>query len=98
MQLLLPPIDLRDAVECAIVVERAAGSLSRFPAMPRAMLTLAPGATGAWAVSFDRRGECRNVVEFTHSPALRTDQEALVMDRYEAISMRRGIGISRVTK
>jgi AraC-like DNA-binding protein len=34
------------------VVERAAGSFSRFPAMPRAMLTLAPADGGAAAVSF----------------------------------------------
>lgn len=52
MQLFLPRTELRDVVECAIVVERAAGSLSRFPAMPRAMLTLVPGVGGAAAVSF----------------------------------------------
>lgn len=52
MQLFLPRTELRDVVECAIVVERAAGSLSRFPAMPRAMLTLVPGVDGAAAVSF----------------------------------------------
>lgn len=52
MQLILPHPELRGDVECAIVVERAAGSLSRFPAMPRAMLTLAPACGGAAAVSF----------------------------------------------
>jgi AraC-like DNA-binding protein len=52
MQLFLPHPELRGDVECAIVVERAAGSLSRFPAMPRAMLTLAPACGGAGAVSF----------------------------------------------
>lgn len=52
MQLCLPLADLRGAVECAIVVERAAGSLSRFPAMPRAMLTVAPAPGGVPAVSF----------------------------------------------
>jgi AraC-like DNA-binding protein len=44
MQLWLPRTELRGAVECAIVVERAAGTVTRFPAMPRAMLTFAPGA------------------------------------------------------
>ena len=44
--------ELRDVVECAIVVQRAAGSLSRFPAMPRAMLTLAPAVGGTAAASF----------------------------------------------
>ena len=52
MQLFLPPTELHGVVECAIVVRRAAGSLSRFPAMPRAMLTLAPATGGAAAVSF----------------------------------------------
>lgn len=52
MQLFLPPIELHGLVECAILVQRAAGSLSRFPAMPRAMLTLAPAHAGAAAVSF----------------------------------------------
>lgn len=52
MQLFLPRTELRGVVECAIVVERAAGSLSRFPAMPRAMLTLAPGAGGGADVRF----------------------------------------------
>jgi AraC-like DNA-binding protein len=52
MQLFLPQTALRGVVECAIVVQRAAGSLSRFPAMPRAMLTLAPGGGSAAAVSF----------------------------------------------
>lgn len=52
MQLFLPRADLRGTVECAIVVERAAGSLSRFPAMPRAMLTLAPGCGGVAAARF----------------------------------------------
>lgn len=52
MQLLLPQAELRGVVECAIVVQRAAGTFSRFPAMPRAMLTLASAAGGAAAVSF----------------------------------------------
>lgn len=52
MQLILPQSDLRGVVECAIMVQRAAGSFSRFPAMPRAMLTVAPGADGSAAVSF----------------------------------------------
>lgn len=52
MHLLLPQADLHGLVECAVVVERAAGSLSRFPAMPRAMLTLAPVHGGAAAVTF----------------------------------------------
>jgi len=52
MQLLLPPPGLRGLVECAVVVERPAGSISRFPAMPRAMLTLAPGADGQPVASF----------------------------------------------
>jgi AraC-like DNA-binding protein len=52
LQLCLPPPELHGDIECAIVVERAAGSLSRFPAMPRAMLTLAPVHGGAAAVSF----------------------------------------------
>jgi AraC-like DNA-binding protein len=52
MQLFLPQTELQGVVECAIVVQRAAGSLSRFPAMPRAMLTLAPALGGAAAVSF----------------------------------------------
>lgn len=43
MQLFLPEAELSPAVECAIVVRRAAESVSRFPAMPRAMLTLVPG-------------------------------------------------------
>lgn len=51
MHLFPPHPALRDAVECAIVVRRPAGSTSRFPAMPRAMLTLAPGVDGALAVS-----------------------------------------------
>lgn len=51
--LLFPPHPaLHGAVECAIVVRRPVGSTSRFPAMPRAMLTLAPGAHGEPAVSF----------------------------------------------
>lgn len=52
MQLILPLAELRGTVECAVVVQRAAGSLSCFPAMPRAMLTLAPGDGGAAAVQF----------------------------------------------
>lgn len=52
MHLLLPRPELRGVVECALVVQRAAGSLSRFPAMPRAMLTLAPAGSGVVAVSF----------------------------------------------
>jgi len=52
MHLCLPQRELRSVVECALVVQRAAGSLSRFPAMPRAMLTLAPAAGGVAAVSF----------------------------------------------
>jgi AraC-like DNA-binding protein len=52
MQLFLPRTELRGVVECAVVVQRPAGSISRFPAMPRAMLTLAPGAGSAAAVSF----------------------------------------------
>jgi len=52
MQLLLPPAELRGVVECAVVVQRAAGSYSCFPAMPRAMLTLAPPDGGAAAVGF----------------------------------------------
>jgi AraC-like DNA-binding protein len=52
MQLFPLQPDLRGAVECAIVVRRAGGSVSRFPAMPRAMLTLSPVAGGAAAVSF----------------------------------------------
>ena len=46
------PPRIRGVVECAVVVRRAAGSLSRFPAMPRAMLTLASDAGGAAAVGF----------------------------------------------
>ena len=52
VQVLLPGIELRSVVECAIVVQRPAGSVTRFPAMPRAMLTLAPVHGGAAAVSF----------------------------------------------
>lgn len=52
MQLFPADNELRGAVECAIVVQRAAGSLSRFPAMPRAMLTLTPDVGGTAAVSF----------------------------------------------
>jgi hypothetical protein len=52
MQLFLPPTELHGVVECAILVQREAGALSRFPAMPRAMLTLAPAHGGAAAVSF----------------------------------------------
>ena len=52
MQLFLPQPDLRDAVECAVVVRRAAGSTSCFPAMPRAMLTATPTMDGGSAVSF----------------------------------------------
>jgi AraC-like DNA-binding protein len=52
MQLFQPRTELRSVVECAVVVQREAGSLSRFPAMPRAMLTLAPVLGGAAAVSF----------------------------------------------
>jgi len=52
MQLFLPQADLRGVVECAVVVRRAAGSVSRFPAMPRAMLTVGPAAGGAAAVHF----------------------------------------------
>ncbi|MEZ5727072.1 MAG: hypothetical protein R3E48_03090 [Burkholderiaceae bacterium] len=43
---------MRGTVECAVVVRRAAGSTTRFPAMPRAMLTVASAAGGAAAVSF----------------------------------------------
>jgi AraC-like DNA-binding protein len=52
IQLFLPQAELRGVVECAVVVQRAARSVSRFPAMPRAMLTLASEAGGAAAVSF----------------------------------------------
>lgn len=52
MQLSLPQAKLRGHVECAIVVDRAAGSLSRFPAMPRAMLTMTHAPGGAPVVSF----------------------------------------------
>lgn len=52
MRLLLPQADLRGTVECAVVVRRAAGSSTRFPAMPRAMLTLAPAGGGVAAVGF----------------------------------------------
>ncbi|MEZ5657843.1 MAG: helix-turn-helix domain-containing protein [Burkholderiaceae bacterium] len=52
MQLILPETDMRGTVECAVVVQRAAGSTTRFPAMPRAMLTLASATGGAAAVSF----------------------------------------------
>jgi methylphosphotriester-DNA--protein-cysteine methyltransferase len=52
LQLTLPQADLRGIVECAIVVRRSASSLSCYPAMPRAMLTLAPAAAGAASVSF----------------------------------------------
>lgn len=52
MQLFLPQPALRHDVECAIVVRRSAGSLSRFPAMPRAMLTWATAPTGHATVSF----------------------------------------------
>lgn len=52
LQLALPQADLRGIVECAVAVQRKAGSLSCYPAMPRAMLTLVPAATGAATVSF----------------------------------------------
>jgi len=52
MQLFLPQSDLRGVVECAVVVGRAAGSKSCFPAMPRAMLTATRANGGAPTVSF----------------------------------------------
>ena len=54
LQLTLPQAELRGIVECAVVVQRAAGSLSCYPAMPRAMLTLLPSTstTGTPTVSF----------------------------------------------
>jgi AraC-like DNA-binding protein len=52
MQLFLPQPDLRDAVECAVLVQRAAGSTSCFPAMPRAMLTVALAAGSTATVGF----------------------------------------------
>ncbi len=52
VQLFLPRAELRSVIECGIVVQRAAGSLSRFPAMPRAMLTLTSSVGGAAAVNF----------------------------------------------
>ncbi len=48
-----PPPDLAGAVESAIVRRSlAAGAVSRFPALPRAMLTLTIGASGAMPVHF----------------------------------------------
>lgn len=55
-QLHLPEADLRADVEAALAVQRPAGSVSRFPAMPRAMLTLAPPEGGAAAVRFHALG------------------------------------------
>jgi len=52
LQLTLPQAELRGIVEYAVVVQRSAGSLSCYPAMPRAMLTLVPSTTGAATVSF----------------------------------------------
>lgn len=52
MQLFLPQTDLRDAVECAVIVQRAAGSTSCFPAMPRAMLTVALAGDSLTTVGF----------------------------------------------
>lgn len=52
MQLIPPQPELRRDVECAIVVRRPAGSVSRFPAMPRAMLTWAARPAGGGTVSF----------------------------------------------
>ncbi|MEZ5653688.1 MAG: helix-turn-helix domain-containing protein [Burkholderiaceae bacterium] len=67
MQLLLPETDLRGAVECAVVVERAAGSTSRFPAMPRAMLTLTPVTGGGATVDFHAMST-RSVVQVHREP------------------------------
>ena len=65
MQLFLPHASLCGVVECAIVVRRSAGTLSRFPAMPRAMLTLSPVLGGAAAVRF----HAMSTRPFTHEHA-----------------------------
>lgn len=52
VQRFLPRPELQAVVECGIVVQRAAGSLSRFPAMPRAMLTWTQPVGGAAGVGF----------------------------------------------
>jgi AraC-like DNA-binding protein len=52
LQVFLPQSELIGIVECGVVVERAAGSLSRFPAMPRAMLTWGPSHGRGAEVAF----------------------------------------------
>lgn len=69
LQLMLPLAELRGAVECAVVVRRDAGSLSRFPAMPRAMLTLAPADGGVAAVVFHTIST--RATEHTHAGPLK---------------------------
>lgn len=69
MQLFSPQRDLRDVIECAVVVQRAAGTISRFPAMPRAMLTLTPGGGGGAAVGFHAMSTRASVHE--HAEPLR---------------------------
>ena len=68
MQLYRPSTELQGVVECAITVRRAAGSFSRFPAMPRAMLTLTRASGGAGAVAFHALST--RACTLTHAQAL----------------------------
>lgn len=53
LHLFAPPSHLKEAVEYGVIVHRAsAASVSRFPAMPRAMLTLTRGEHGDAVVAF----------------------------------------------
>lgn len=53
LRLYLPTVPMRNTIDFAVVVERPfAGSVSRFPAMPRAMLTLSPVGVSGACVSF----------------------------------------------
>lgn len=69
MQLFLPRAELRSVVECGIVVERTAGSLSRFPAMPRAMLTWTHPIGGAGVVNLHTLST--HATTYTHPVSLR---------------------------
>jgi AraC-like DNA-binding protein len=69
MHLFLPRADLRGIVECAISVERAAGSVTKFPAMPRAMLTISLGLEGVPAVSLHTMST--QAATFEHAAPLR---------------------------